>query len=82
MLFGFLPWTGFVAFMAFVTANIVAASLIQGALSIDDDHPAVRGGELVSEGMPGSLSLFMVAWALAYTAFHHSSGQAAAGGAA
>lgn len=77
ILWGYLPWTGFVAFLAFVAAAVSAAGLAQSALGLDDDHPAVAGGELVGEGMPGSLSLFLVAWALSYTAFH---GGAAASG--
>jgi hypothetical protein len=72
-----------------VAGNVVAASLLQSALALDDDHPALAPQQhgqqgataqaaestLVSEGMPGSISLFMVAWALSYTAFH---GQVAA----
>jgi hypothetical protein len=82
VLWGYLPWTGFVAFLSFVAANVVAASALQGHLGLDDDHPAVAGGELVSEGMPGSLSLFLVAWTLAYTAFHGSAAGAASAAAA
>jgi hypothetical protein len=82
VLWGYLPWTGFVAFLAFVAANVVAASALQAQLALDDDHPAVQGGELVGEGMPGSLSLFLVAWTLSYTAFHGGAGGGAGGAAA
>jgi hypothetical protein len=84
--------------MAFVAGNVVAASLLQGALGIDDDHPALaphqhgaasagggasgQEGTLVGEGMPGSISLFMVAWSLSYTAFHGPSDAAMAAAAA
>lgn len=68
---GYIPLPGLIGFFGFMALNVGAVTLLyKSVMGIEDDEWENAAQELMSEGMPMSMSAFMVMWVLSYTYFH------------
>ncbi|GBF99902.1 hypothetical protein Rsub_12698 [Raphidocelis subcapitata] len=67
-LWGYLALPGLYGFIGFLAINIAATMfLVKGVMGVEDDEWENAGTELMQEGMPYSMSAFMVMWVLSHT---------------
>ncbi|KAI8466076.1 MAG: hypothetical protein J3K34DRAFT_524834 [Monoraphidium minutum] len=68
---GYLQMPGLFGFLGFLAINVgTFMFLSKNVMGLDDDEWENASQELMSEGLPYSMSAFMVTWVLAYTTFH------------
>ncbi|KIY98843.1 putative Uncharacterized protein C20orf24 like protein [Monoraphidium neglectum] len=68
---GYLQTPGLLGFASFLFLNIALVTLLhKNVMGIGDDDWENASQELMSEGLPLSMSCFMVVWVLTHTTFH------------